>query len=126
MIRVKQIIKEIEGDDEINFSLPELEEGIIEEFYMPYIKVKNLSEIIPDHLPNSKLTIYGDLGEKLGSRIKTWSEWIGKNYTISEQDGHYYFLSIANTGNSLPHETLRKMIDQNIELVNSIPYNGVG
>ena len=95
--------------------------GATIEFYTPYIKVANVESEIPSYLPNSQYGLYDEEGNIIEDRLKTWREWVTKNYSIFEHEGFFYFRSIANTGKSLNYEVLKSLVADGIELVDKLP-----
>lgn len=83
-----------------------------------------LDDITPDFLPNRVIKNWDDTDPEnpieLPDTYKTWREWIGKNYTITEIDGYAYFNTQAG-GRDLTFDELCMLLDDNILLVDNIP-----
>lgn len=124
------ITKELINDAESNFNINDLKAissiggTVLGYKSRSYIKVDNLDAEVPNFMPNCMHYNYDEeTGEKISERLKTWLEWVGKNYTISEIDGYYYFLNYSGDGKNLNNSTIIKLFDGGIELVDKLPQN---
>lgn len=121
-VTTAELINDAERDFDIDHfgmlcSIPD----VTVEFYSPYIKVQNLDVEVPIYMPNREYKVYNEEGELIEDRLKTWREWISNNYSITEHDGSYYFLSYAGTGKSLNFDILKRLLTDGISLVDKLP-----
>lgn len=98
------------------------------EYYIPYIKIADadMSNEVPEGLPNRLVpATYDEEGVELTpERVKTWTEWVQTNYTITTIEGYSYFRSNAGNyqGKSLTSSELLIIHNStDAELVDSLP-----
>lgn len=81
--------------------------GVLFEGFPLWIKVADITEVIPEGVPNSV-----KVDEQENESQKTWEEWVGSNYTITEgTDGNFYFGTNASNGTDLSLNELIPIID---------------
>lgn len=87
------------------------------------ITVVELDEPTPNYLPNRIIKNYDDEGVELPDTFKTWREWIGSNYTITELDGFAYFCTQAGGRDLNNDEMCALFYDESYDIVDVKDFN---